>query len=736
MKILFLIDTLEGYGAEKSLVEIAKGFTEVTPVFVHIYQGDMLKPHLEQAGIKVYSLDLEDKYAFNKALDKLIPIYYRERPDIVHATLFRSEIIARKLKKKIPAICLVGSFVSNAYSPERLRGRNVIGKLKLNYFFGLDRRTVKYVDYFISNSHTIKTRTGEALNIDKDKVEVIYRGRDSSKFDPNKKNGKFPYLNNQRIILLNVSRLIQLKGQNDLLKAMPQVLRECGDISLVFAGHGPYRTHLEREVKRLKLEPYIHFLGRIDNINKLLLKADVFLYPSYSEGLPGALIEAMMSAKTIICSDIPENLECVNEESALIYEKGNISALSDSIIKVLKDPKKYNKLGENARRQAVHKFELKKRISDYQSFYFRIKKHHKKERLRILHLIQKPQNRGAETFACQLANHQESLGNSVKIVSVFSGKTDLPWKGEIESLGASSNRRLFDLKAWKKLNEIIQNFQPDILQANAGDTLKYAVFSKKVYNWKVPIVFRNASEVGKYLKSNFQKKFNNFLYNQVDQVISVSNVSKHDIVANFPILKNKAVTIPIGIENYKMIMPEELKPSGKKHIIHVGGFTFEKNHEGLINIFEKILEECPDAHLHLLGDGPLRSKIEKLVRKSELEDKISFYGFVTDPLPYIKAANVLILPSIIEGLPGVLLESMFCETPVVAYDVGGISEIVNEETGIIVTANNEEDFSNSVLEILHNPNLEIIKNARKKVESIYFNSEIAKRFQDTYYYHF
>lgn len=736
MKVLYLIDTLEGYGAEKSLVEITSGCTEIVPVFVHIYQGDLLKPRLEHAGIKVYSLDLNQKYAFNKALEKLIPIYLREKPDIIHATLFRSEIIARKLKEKFPNICLVGSFVSNAYSSERLRRKNLLDKLKLHYFFDLDRRTTKYVDYFISNSHTIKERTCDALKIDRDKVEVIYRGRSSSKFDPNKNLEKFPYLNNHNTILLNVSRLIPLKGQEDLLEALPEIIKQFGNVSLIFAGHGSYREFLEEKARYLKIEPNVHFLGRVDNVNKLLLRANIFIYPSYSEGLPGALIEAMMAERIIICSNIPENLECVDSSSAIIYNRGNVSELSNAIIQVLNNPEKYKYLGENARKQAKEKFELGKRIIDYQDFYKRIIGKPKSKKFRILHLIQKPQNRGAETFACQLATHQINLGNEVKIVSIFQGKSSLPWHDDISYLQTSSTLRFVDVQGWKKLNKIIRDFNPDVVQANAGDTLKYAVFSKKIFKWKTPIIFRNASEVGKYLNNHFQRKLNGFLYQNVDQVISVSRISKNDIINNFPILKNKTIAIPVGIENRIEIIPEQLQPFGYKHIIHVGGFTFEKNHEALIRIFEKTLKNNRNVHLHLLGDGPLRKNIEKLVNQRSLQKHISFYGYVYDPLPYIKAADVLVLPSIIEGLPGVILESMYCKTPVVAFNVGGMSEIVGKETGHLIPPNNEEAFVNAVRQSLKGDNCGIITNAYRMVETKYLNQKIAEKFQEAYNFHF
>lgn len=356
-------------------------------------------------------------------------------------------------------------------------------------------------------------------------------------------------------------------------------------------------------------------------------------------------------------------------------------------------------------------------------------------KLRIIHLIQKPQNRGAETFACQLANHQNAEGHIIKMVSVFDGKANLPWKDPIESIHASNRSRFTDFKAWKNLNNIIREFKPDLIQANAGDTLKYAVFSKKIYGWNHPIFFRNASEVGRYLKSPFQKKFNSFLYKSVDYVISVSRASEKDILENFPFLQKKTKVIPVGLETITKLEQAKLEPENSKHIIHVGGFSFEKNHEALVRIFEKTSKAVPNIHLHLIGDGPLRSKIESIVKDKELSSKITFHGFIDEPLPYIKAADVLVLPSVIEGLPAVILEAMFCETAVIAYDVGGIDEIVLPgKTGILIQKGDEIGFVGALKEKLKEIpkfNSEILQ-AKNMVSDKFSNDFIANQFLQCY----
>lgn len=351
--------------------------------------------------------------------------------------------------------------------------------------------------------------------------------------------------------------------------------------------------------------------------------------------------------------------------------------------------------------------------------------------MKILQIIHKPQPRGAEIFTCQLSNHLKENSHIVKIVSVFKNYADLPWSEPIESLNANANNRFLDYKAWQKLAIIINNFNPAVVQVNAGDTLKYAVFSKYIYNWPQPIVVRNASEVGRYLKSSFQKKINYFFYKKASKVISVSYASKKDLQKHFPFLKEKIEVIPVGLEE-STPEPMVLKPNNKKHIVHIGGFTFEKNHRGLLRIFKQILTKEPDSILHLVGNGPLFLDVEKLTQNMNLENKVIFHGFVNNPLSYLKAADVLVLPSIIEGLPGVLLEAMYCRVPVVAYDVGGISEIVTENTGALIIKGNELSFANATIEAIRNPNQDQIESACQIVQEKFMNKDIALKFVNSY----
>lgn len=146
MKILYVIDTLQGSGAERSLVEIAQNLINFTPVFVHLYKGDMLKENLTGAGIKVYSLNIPGPRNFKVAAKKLEKIYRDEKPDLIHATLFRSDSVTRILKNKYD-IPLVNSYVNNSYNPLRFKGLSLSMYIKLRLVQLYDSITSGKVDF-------------------------------------------------------------------------------------------------------------------------------------------------------------------------------------------------------------------------------------------------------------------------------------------------------------------------------------------------------------------------------------------------------------------------------------------------------------------------------------------------------------------------------------------------------------------------------------------------------------
>lgn len=180
---------------------------------------------------------------------------------------------------------------------------------------------------------------------------------------------------------------------------------------------------------------------------------------------------------------------------------------------------------------------------------------------------------------------------------------------------------------------------------------------------------------------------------QADGVIAVSDALKEAMVrlgAN----PHKIHVIPNGI-NAALFQPmdrEEAKrnlnlPPQGPLLVSVGALIRPKGHLTLIRAFATIAPRHPELRLYILGEGPLRSELESLVRDLNLQDRVRLPGKrPNEELPqWFNAADVSLLVSEREGWPNVLTESLACGTPVVATRVGGVPEILHSpELGIVV----------------------------------------------------
>lgn len=350
--------------------------------------------------------------------------------------------------------------------------------------------------------------------------------------------------------------------------------------------------------------------------------------------------------------------------------------------------------------------------------------------MRILQLLQKPQWRGAEIFASQLATYLQQQGHEVLVVYLCSGEEYPPFDGKILSLNARLQHRFWDLKSWYRLARMISEFKPDIVQANAGDTLKYAGLSRFFFRWKAKLVFRNANLISGFMDSWSKRQFNRFLLSQCDGVASVSQLCLKDFLQVFPFWNKPISYLPIGVEQREEgPLPEDIRilVGEQPFLIHVGSFVPEKNHAGLVRIFEDLRVDYPHLRLIGVGRGPLFSQVEQSGTPG-----ISWVGSRRDVHHLLPHACALLLPSLLEGLPGVILEAMQAKVPVVCYDVGGISEVVlDQKTGFLLPLGDEKGFSQVIKTEILNPNprlRSVIEEAKAMVEDRYLLDRVAEHF--------
>jgi len=356
--------------------------------------------------------------------------------------------------------------------------------------------------------------------------------------------------------------------------------------------------------------------------------------------------------------------------------------------------------------------------------------------MRIVQLITRPQRRGAEIFAVQLAEQLLTLGHEVYVISILKGPGNLYFSGNFIHLDLPGNGKL-DIAGFRTLAAKINEIQPEIIQANAADTLLYAVAAKYFSTWDFRLVYRNANQISSFIRNKAQLIFNQLLHRQLHAVVSVSEKSKQDYLTLFR--PKHILAIPIGIDpqEIELKLPVLGKRETQNHILFVGSLVPEKDPLGMLDIFRDLLPTHPNLKLKFLGSGPLEEKLSNKIKLEGLEETVEIIPSQSNIFPILSQAKVLCMPSKIEGLPGVILEAMYCQIPVIAYNVGGIGEVVkNKETGWLVEAGDSQAFKDSILEVINSPasELEKITTAAQSLVLINYQiNQIAKEFEKFYH---
>ena len=147
---------------------------------------------------------------------------------------------------------------------------------------------------------------------------------------------------------------------------------------------------------------------------------------------------------------------------------------------------------------------------------------------------------------------------------------------------------------------------------------------------------------------------------------------------------------------------------GNGTIICVGRLSPEKGHAGLFAAFAELRPRFPAARLTLVGDGPARTDLESLARTLGIDDAVRFAGRQSEAatLAEIGRSDILVLPSLMEGLPIVLMEAMALGVPAVASRIAGIPELITENVeGLLFTPANWEELGERLSALLGDPAL-------------------------------
>jgi L-malate glycosyltransferase len=289
------------------------------------------------------------------------------------------------------------------------------------------------------------------------------------------------------------------------------------------------------------------------------------------------------------------------------------------------------------------------------------------------------------------------------------------------------------LRSYRKLVGLLRRTRVDVAQSFDFYTNLMLVPAARLAG--VPVVVTSQRQLGDLL-TPMQRRFQNCVFRLADCVVC-NSLAAAERLATSGVPREKLTVIGNALPSTAFVPSPPALPR-RPDTLRVGMVArmnaLYKNHASFLRIAAQIHQRMPDVEFLLVGDGPLRPKLQQQADALDLGGRAIFLGDRADIPAVLASMDVAVLTSKSESLSNVILEAMAARLPVVAYQVGGNAELVNDQRGMLVDPQDEQGFANAVQRLLSNAQLREQQGneAHHFVEENFNLDRVCRRYEDLY----
>jgi len=348
---------------------------------------------------------------------------------------------------------------------------------------------------------------------------------------------------------------------------------------------------------------------------------------------------------------------------------------------------------------------------------------------------------GAEHMVVELAKGLTREGIACAVCYLDGRGTLAP---EIAAVGVSVRSLALPHKAWPaqfRLRRELRGFQPDVIHAHMPRAAFWAAAAKQA---DLPLVYTEHNVQPVY--PGWTSRLFRYFLPRTSHVIAVSHEGADSFVGRRPVDKGKVTIIPTGVPLADLraaTTPEELRAQHgitNEHLIcAVGAVRPPKAYHFLARAVRLLVDRSLPVRCLIVGTTTVvpaeATRVQEEIRALGLEGIVQVTGEVASAFDYIAAGELLVLSSIHEGLPRVILEGMAAGKPVVTTNVGGCAEaVVDGETGIVVPPENPEALAAALKYVLTHPDeaRQMGEAGRRRVEEHFTIEAMVRRHIEVY----
>ncbi|MEP6775181.1 MAG: glycosyltransferase [Chloroflexota bacterium] len=479
----------------------------------------------------------------------------------------------------------------------------------------------------------------------------------------------------------------------------PLLKQERPNLSFLVAGTNP-----SERVQALANKAGVQVLGGVPDVGEYLERATVAVAPMRSgSGIQNKVLEAMSAGAPMVATSIANRgVGAVQDRDLLVADMPY--QFAQAVASLLDNPQKRTELAEAGRAYVEQHFQWEEHAQRLAHMYEArsAKVSSDKRRLNVMQMTDVTGRGGAEKALADIALNLDRERYNVTVCATRSAGNYQPLLDEAGVKTFVQGRKSrWDVGQWWKLVRLLRTERVDILHTHLFGSNTLGRLLGRLGGVPVVIAHEHWSTI-----SPRQAQIDRLLYRLSSRVIVPSEASKQLVMLTEKIPAGAISVLYNGVDTSRYMPPStEARAEARREfgikvddllIGVVGRLSPEKGGlDNLIRAAYRLREQHVNVRLLIVGDGPVRAKLEKLDAELHewnrgLESSVIFAGPRQDIPRLLGAMDIFVLPSLNEALPIVILEAMAVGLPVVATRVGGVPEIVQDgATGLLVAPGDE-----------------------------------------------
>jgi len=463
-------------------------------------------------------------------------------------------------------------------------------------------------------------------------------------------------------------------------------------------------ARIANRAKALGIAAGLRCMGFRADIDRALAASDLVLAPAVNEGSGRVLVEAALAGTPVIAAASGGHGEVIADgEDGILVPPDDSRALAKAALALLADPHKRAEIAAEAQRRARVRYSAARHAAEVTALY---RETLEKPQADAVFVIEGLGGGGAQHVLTALANHWAKGGRRIAVITLSGPERDaFPLDTAVRRIvigGAEMSANplaalVANIRRLRALRRALRESGAPVAVGFVGSTNVLLVLAALGLRLRVVVAERN--DPARQKLPGPWDRLRRLVYPLADAV-TANSVGALDSLARF-VPKAKLAVVPNPL---RQAPSSSAAAKDRPTLLAVGRLHPQKGFDVLLEAFAKARVGREDWRLVVLGEGVQERSLKEQARRLGVDAAVEWKGFVADPFPWYRAADVFVLPSRFEGTSNALLEAMSCGLAVAASDAAG-ENVVDERTGLVTPADDVPALAAALARLMDDPAL-------------------------------